>query len=475
MKLFLAVVCLAVAASAVEIGVPSAENPVFDYHRNFGIAEAARLKKAEEETSPSAQRIVGGSVTDISNVPYQAGLVIQVFVIFQSVCGGSIISHNRIVTAAHCNWDGSVTANSFTVVLGSNTLFSGGVRIVTRDVVMHPNWNPSNAANDVAVLRISSVSFNNVIQPIALPSGNELSNNFVNWNALASGYGLTADGGNIGSTQRVSSVTLPIITNDECAGVYGPWVHSTNICTSGAGGKGTCGGDSGGPLVVDSNNRKILSINFSMMKLFVGTVCFGLTVVISAAEIPSGQDSLFGYHKNIGIPEATRIRNSELLKVSGGQVYDVNEIPYQAGIIVTIMSFFTSVCGATIISSTRLLTAAHCQFDGMFTAQHFTIVLGSNTLFTGGDRFITSDIVVHPNWNPTTIANDIAVIRVNHIKFTGSILPIALPSGNELTNSFVGVYARVSGYGLTFNGNHNNISFLSYFEIKINNIKTIIN
>ncbi|KAF9422949.1 hypothetical protein HW555_001492 [Spodoptera exigua] len=486
MKLFLAVVCLAVAASAVEIGVPSAENPVFDYHRNFGIAEAARLKKAEEETSPSAQRIVGGSVTDISNVPYQAGLVIQVFVIFQSVCGGSIISHNRIVTAAHCNWDGSVTANSFTVVLGSNTLFSGGVRIVTRDVVMHPNWNPSNAANDVAVLRISSVSFNNVIQPIALPSGNELSNNFVNWNALASGYGLTADGGNIGSTQRVSSVTLPIITNDECAGVYGPWVHSTNICTSGAGGKGTCGGDSGGPLVVDSNNRKILigvtsfgaaagcqvglpaafarvtsyvswlqshqSINFSMMKLFVGTVCFALTVVISAAEIPSGQDSLFGYHKNIGIPEATRIRNSELLKVSGGQVYDVNEIPYQAGIIVTIMSFFTSVCGATIISSTRLLTAAHCQFDGMFTAQHFTIVLGSNTLFTGGDRFITSDIVVHPNWNPTTIANDIAVIRVNHIKFTGSILPIALPSGNELTNSFVGVYARVSGYGLTFNG-----------------------
>lgn len=74
MKLFLAVVCLAVAASAVEIGVPSQENPVFGYHQNFGIAEAARIKKAEEETSPSAQRIVGGSVTDISNVPYQVNI-----------------------------------------------------------------------------------------------------------------------------------------------------------------------------------------------------------------------------------------------------------------------------------------------------------------------------------------------------------------------------------------------------------------
>ncbi|XP_022826631.1 brachyurin-like [Spodoptera litura] len=258
MKLFLAVVCLAVAASAVEIGVPSQENPVFGYHKNFGIAEAARIKKAEEETSPSAQRIVGGSVTDISNVPYQAGLVIQVFIIFQSVCGGSIISHNRIVTAAHCNWDGSVTANSFTVVLGSNFLFSGGVRIQTRDVVMHPNWSPSTAANDIAVLRISSVSFTNVIQPIALPSGNELSNNFVNWNAIASGFGLTADGANIGSNQRVSSVVLPVITNAQCSSVYGPWVHNTNICTSGAGGRGTCSGDSGGPLAVDSNNRRVL-------------------------------------------------------------------------------------------------------------------------------------------------------------------------------------------------------------------------
>ncbi|CAH1636862.1 unnamed protein product [Spodoptera littoralis] len=195
------------------------------------------------------------------------------------------------------------------------------------------------------------------------------------------------------------------------------------------------------------------STDLSKMKLLVGVVCFALTVVISAVEIPSAQaNTVFGYHINIGIPEATRIRNSELLKISGGQVQDVNEIPYQAGIIVTIMSFFTSVCGATIISSTRLLTAAHCQFDGMFTAQHFTIVLGSNALFSGGLRFITSDVVLHPHWNPNTIANDIAVVRVNQITFTASIRAIALPSGNELTNNFVGWYAQASGYGVTFHG-----------------------
>nr|AFM28249.1 chymotrypsin [Heliothis virescens] len=260
MKLFLGVcLALAVAVSAVEIGTPDADSPVFGYHSKFGIAEAARIKSMEEAQSFSGQRIVGGSITNIANVPYQAGLVITILFIFQSVCGASLISHNRLVTAAHCKFDGVMTANSFTVVLGSNTLFSGGTRINTNDVVMHPNWNPSTVANDIAVMRISSVSFSNVIQPIALPSGNELNNLFVGVNALASGYGLTSDGGSIGSNQQLSSVTLPVITNAQCAAVYGSaFVHNSNICTSGAGGRGTCSGDSGGPLAIDSNNRKIL-------------------------------------------------------------------------------------------------------------------------------------------------------------------------------------------------------------------------
>nr|AAF71515.1 AiC2 chymotrypsinogen [Agrotis ipsilon] len=274
MKLFLGVcLALAVAASAVE-----SHSPVFGYHTHFGIPEASRIKKLEENAVFNGQRIVGGSITDISAVPYQAGLVIQVMIIFQSVCGGSIISHNRVVTAAHCQFDGSVTANSFTVVLGSNTLFAGGTRISTRDVVMHPNWNPSTAANDIAVIRISSVSFNNNIQAIALPSGNELSNSFNGVNAVASGYGLTVDGGSIGSNQRVSSVTLPVITNAACAAVYGPWVHNSNICTSGAGGRSTCSGDSGGPLVTTSNNRRIL----------IGVTSFG-----SVAGCAAGQPAAF--------------------------------------------------------------------------------------------------------------------------------------------------------------------------------------
>lgn len=92
-------------------------------------------------------------------ISFQAGLVIRVMVIFTSVCGASLISATRLVTAAHCQFDGSLTANSMTVVLGTNTIFSGGSRIAATSVVMHPDWNPSTAANDIAIISITAVTF----------------------------------------------------------------------------------------------------------------------------------------------------------------------------------------------------------------------------------------------------------------------------------------------------------------------------
>ena len=79
MKLFIGVcLALAVAASAVEIRTPEPNSPVFGYHTRFGIPEAARIKKLEEAAAENAvlsgQRIVGGSVTDISATPYQVAL-----------------------------------------------------------------------------------------------------------------------------------------------------------------------------------------------------------------------------------------------------------------------------------------------------------------------------------------------------------------------------------------------------------------
>lgn len=64
--------------------------------------------------------------------------------------------------------------------------------------------------------------------------------------------------------------------------------------------------------------------------------------------------------------------------------------------------------------------AAHCWDDGRSKAWRFTVVLGSETLFTGGTRILTSDVVTHPLWNPAFVHNDVAMIRLpEHVVLSG--------------------------------------------------------
>jgi Trypsin/RTX calcium-binding nonapeptide repeat (4 copies) len=84
--------------------------------------------------------------------------------------------------------------------------------------------------------------------------------------------------------------------------------------------------------------------------------------------------------------------------------------------------WFTSVqttsgfafCGGTLVSSTWVLTAAHCV-DGGTQPSSLRLVIGSNKLSqpSQGEVRGVTQIIVNPAWNPTTFDNDVALLRLD--------------------------------------------------------------
>ncbi|XP_050347635.1 collagenase-like [Nymphalis io] len=252
MKLLIVVVGLVFAVVA--------EEPItLDYHEKIGIPEAARIKLAEEAQDFDGSRIVGGQASSLGANPHLGGLVITLTNGRQSVCGSSLLSNTRLVTAAHCWRDRSNQARQFTVVLGSIRLFSGGVRINTNNVVLHGSYNTQTLNNDIAIIRINHVGYNNNIQRIAIATGN---NDFVGAWATAAGFGKTADNVGISSNQAQRQVNMQVITNAVCRNTFGSSVIiGSTLCTATTGGRSTCGGDSGGPLWIGSGGgRRLIGI-----------------------------------------------------------------------------------------------------------------------------------------------------------------------------------------------------------------------
>ncbi|KAG6459628.1 hypothetical protein O3G_MSEX011499 [Manduca sexta] len=229
-----------------------------NYHEVAGIPAAARIKCGEEAQDFDGARIVGGSAAGVGAYPHLGGLVITLTTGATSVCGSSLLSTTRAVTAAHCWRDSRNQARQFTVVLGSTRLFSGGVRHNTNTVAVHSGYNVHTLLNDVAMITLPSVSYTNAIQPINLPSGSLASSNFAGTWAQAAGFGRTSDNAGISNNQFLSHVSLQVITNAVCQQTFGNTVAASTLCTSGAGGRSTCSGDSGGPLSINSGGQRVL-------------------------------------------------------------------------------------------------------------------------------------------------------------------------------------------------------------------------
>jgi secreted trypsin-like serine protease len=108
-------------------------------------------------------------------------------------------------------------------------------------------------------------------------------------------------------------------------------------------------------------------------------------------------------------------------KIIGGRDAERNEFPYIVSLRRTEIESIqgiSHICGGSIINETTILTAAHCLYDvfGNLLTQplSFLVAGGFLGLYTDYpyEYRLATKIIIHPNFDPEELINDIAIIQV---------------------------------------------------------------
>uniref|UniRef100_A0AAQ5YIZ7 Mannan-binding lectin serine peptidase 1 n=1 Tax=Amphiprion ocellaris TaxID=80972 RepID=A0AAQ5YIZ7_AMPOC len=239
------------------------------------------------------KRIVGGRSAEPGLFPWQVLLSVEDLSRVPEdrwFGSGALLSDSWVLTAAHVlrsqRRDTSVVPvapDHVKVFLGLHN--SRDKRLATNrsvdQIFLHPDFQPNNYNNDIALLRLSDqVDFNQVVRPVCLPpplrqddppvplpnslgvvAGWGISNPNTSSSSSSSSSTLISDpasAADLGMTSDVLQyVKLPVVSQDECQASYTLRSVSYNITDNMfcagffEGGRDTCLGDSGGAFVME--------------------------------------------------------------------------------------------------------------------------------------------------------------------------------------------------------------------------------
>ncbi|XP_072743937.1 transmembrane protease serine 9-like [Anoplolepis gracilipes] len=368
---------------------------------------------------PNGQ-IVGGEDAPAGKYPYQVSL--RRFGTHS--CGGSIISRQTVLTAAHCivsYTNNPAALEDLTIHAGTNLLSESGVVYTASRAIVHKNFNPYQLTNDIGLLILSTaVEFKPLVQPILLatddiaPAGSPV---------VLSGWGMTSLDDLI--PDKLQQIDLNVYDQDKCKEQHST-LQPTHICTLTKSGEGACYGDSGSPLVAKD--------------VQIGIVSFGVPCAQGAPDVYTRVSAFREWVKENVVGDIW----APSPRIVGGKDAPVGKFPYQ----VSLRFDNSHMCGGSIINANNVLTAAHCV-EGISKAllPFLSIHAGTNYLNQTGDVYRVQSYTIHKNYNRSELTNDVALIRLKtFMKFNALVQPIKLSTNDK---DLEGKPCTLSGWGTT--------------------------